>query len=79
MNAHYLGLAMGYDITPLVRADLFLIYDVEGNGIFISPTATWNMFQNTDLSVSVMTGCVSDGSDESDFDAFAEHPLRPYR
>ncbi len=75
LNAHYLGLAMGYDITPLVRADLFLIYDVEGNGIFISPTATWNMFQNTDLSVSVMTGCVSDGSDESDFEAFAEHPL----
>lgn len=75
LNAHYLGLAMGYDITPLVRADLFLIYDVEGNGIFISPTATWNMFQNTDLSVSVMTGCVSEGSDESDFEAFAEHPL----
>jgi hypothetical protein len=75
LNAHYLGLAMGYDITPLVRADLFLIYDVEGNGIFISPTATWNMFQNTDLSVSVMTGCVFDGSDPSDFEAFAEHPL----
>jgi hypothetical protein len=33
------------------------------------------MFQNTDLSVSVMTGCVSEGSDASDFEAFAEHPL----
>jgi hypothetical protein len=76
MNRYYLGLALGYDITPLLRGDLFSIVDFDGEGIFISPTLTYNLLQDLDVSVTGMFGYVGDDkADVSDFEELASYPL----
>lgn len=75
-NRHYFGLALGYDITPLLRGEVFTIADVEGRGIFISPLLKYNILQNIDISVTGMLGHVSEREGKtSDFKEFEEHPL----
>jgi len=76
LNRHYVGLALGYDISPLLRGDFFGIADIEGRGFFLSPTVKYNLLQNLDISLTAMFGWVSEGADHaSDFEAFEEHPL----
>lgn len=74
-NRHYLGLALGYDITPLLRGDIFGIADFEGRGIFLSPTLRYNLFQNVDVTVAAFLGHVFEGANQlSDFSQFEESP-----
>jgi hypothetical protein len=75
-NRHYLGLSLGYDFHPLVRGELFSIYDIEGRGLFGSFSLNINLLQNLDLSLGVMTAAIFKGSDySSDFEEFEEYPL----
>lgn len=75
-NRHYAGIALGYDITPLLRGELFIMADIEGRGIFFSPSLKYNLFQNIDISVTAMLGHIFDGADyASDFESFEDHPL----
>ena len=59
-NQHYLGIALGYDITPLLRAELFGIWDIEGDGIFLSPSATYNISDNIDVTANLFWADVFD-------------------
>ena len=71
MNQHYAGLALGYDFTPLLRGELFTIYDFQGYGLFLTPSLKYNAAENFDISGGVMFGFVFKGAPESsDFDSF---------
>ncbi|HDP79287.1 MAG TPA: hypothetical protein ENN21_00425 [Spirochaetes bacterium] len=75
-NRHYAALALGYDITALLRGDFFVIYDFEGRGLFFNPSLKYNAFQNIDVSLGVMRAHVFDGAPEqSDFAAFENEVL----
>ena len=75
MNQHYAGIASGYDITPLLRGDLFIIVDFQGSGFFENISLKYNIFENLDLTASMMTGQVSSAGRSSDFDEFSNHYL----
>lgn len=73
-NRHYAALALGSDITPLFRGELFMIYDFEGHGIFINPGIKYNPFQNIDLFVGIMLAHIAGHtSEESDFASFEKN------
>jgi len=55
-NRHYLGVALGYDVTPLVHGDLLTIGDLEGQAVFCLPSLRYNMEENIDLTLSAMWG-----------------------
>lgn len=71
-NRHYGACALGYDLTPLLRGDLFVIYDFQGRGLFFNPSLKYNAFQNIDVSIGIMRAHVFDdaakSSDFGDFD-----------
>ena len=76
LNSHYTGLALGYDFFPLVRGELFSIYDFEGRGVFTSGLLKYNMLENLDVTAGVFLGHVFRGSHpRSDFREFRGHPL----
>lgn len=75
-NRHYLGLSLGYDFHPLVRGELFSIYDIDGRGLFGSFSLNVNLLQNLDLSLGIMSAVIFKGSGYgSDFEEFEEYPL----
>ncbi len=75
-NQHYAGIAIGYDITALVRADFFSIYDFQGKGLLINPSLKYNIFENIDVAAGLMAAHVFDGSSKtSDFETLSENAL----
>jgi len=69
LNRHYAGTVAGYDFTALLRGEVFLIWDIEGDGLLALPSLTYNIFQNIDISLSMITGLTGD-SGNSDFDVY---------
>jgi hypothetical protein len=75
-NRHYAALALGYDITPLVRAELFSIYDHEGKFILLNPSIKYNLHQDIDISCAVMAARKTGETSKTSELAFVEkHPL----
>ena len=66
-NQHYAGLALGYDFHPLLRGELFTIYDFQGRGIFWTISLKYNMRQNTDLNAGLMMSEIFGDQESSDF------------
>jgi hypothetical protein len=48
-NKNFLALGLGYDLTPLLRADGIAILDIDGGGVFFNPSIKYNVRENTDL------------------------------
>ncbi len=75
-NKHYAALALGYDITPLLRAEFFTVYDFQGRAVLINPTLKYNVFQDVDFSLGVMKTWIRDDAEyESDFSYLKKYPL----
>lgn len=75
-NSHYAALALGYDITPLLRAEFFSIYDHEGKFVLLNPSVKYNVHQDIDLSVAVMNAWKTGNTSRSSELSFVEkHPL----
>lgn len=75
-NQHYTGIAIGYDITPLLRGDLFSIYDFQGTGVFVTPSLKYNALQNLDVSVACMYAYKFDDDKKySDFEYLDKYGL----
>ncbi len=72
INQHYLGLALGYDFHPLVRGEFFTIGDIQGQGIFWSPTLKINAYENLDFTIGVMGAFVFNDK-TSDFSEFRKN------
>ena len=47
-NRNFLATGIGYDLTPLVRLDLYAIYDMDGGSSFLNPDIKYNLFSNLD-------------------------------
>lgn len=50
LSPHLLALALGYDLTPLVRFDALALMDVAKWGVYWSPKITWSVQENLDLT-----------------------------
>jgi len=46
-----LGMLTGYNITPLWRADLTWLFDLEKSSMFISPSVRWSASNDVDLTI----------------------------
>jgi len=51
LHRHFLSGGVGYDITPLVRAEAYTVADVAGGSVFFMPLLRYNVTPNTDLSI----------------------------
>jgi len=74
VNQHYIALALGYDFHPLVRGDFFTIADIQGQGIFWSPSMKINAYENLDFTVGMM-GAFTFNNKMSDFSEFRKNYL----
>ncbi|PKL19302.1 MAG: hypothetical protein CVV49_01585 [Spirochaetae bacterium HGW-Spirochaetae-5] len=74
-NSHYFSIAAGYDFFPLLRGDLFAIYDFQGRGLFLNGALKLNVFENLDITVGIITAFVGDADRGSDFKSFDEQPM----
>ena len=73
-NQHFLGLAVGYEFLPLLRGDFFTIYDIQGNGLFMTLALKYNVMENLDAVIGGMFGFVFAGN-SSDFQNLNNHPM----
>lgn len=74
-NRHYVSIAAGYDIFPLLRLDLFSIYDFQGEGIFLNAALKLNAMENLDLTAGAVTSFVNENSRTSDFIYYDKAPM----
>lgn len=74
VNQHYGAVALGYDLHALVRAECFVMGDIQGRGIFVSPSIKYNAVQNLDFAGGLMMAYVFDQK-ASDFNEFRRHFL----
>lgn len=74
VNQHYIALALGYDFHPLVRGDFFTIADIQGQGIFWTPTLKISAYENLDFTVGVL-GAFTFNNKMSDFSEFRKNYL----
>jgi len=58
------GFQLGYDVTPLLRADLLWIHDWNGPSEALVPSVTWSARSNVDVSVGVQLFGGNHGSGE---------------
>ncbi len=49
LTRNLFGINLGYDITPLLRADLYIIYGVKNEGLFLHPKLRYSILQNLEL------------------------------
>ncbi len=75
-NSHYAALALGYDITPLLRMEFFTICDFEARYILLNPSVKYNLHQDIDLSIAIMNAWKTGNTTRSSELSFVEkHPL----
>jgi hypothetical protein len=74
-NSHYTSFAMGYDLHPLLRGELFLIYDFQGKGLFLNGSLKLNAMENLDIIAGAITAFVKDNGRDSDFEIYNKEPM----
>lgn len=74
-NAHYVSVAAGYDIHPLLRGECFGIYDVQGSGLFLNISLKLNALQDLDLTAGILSSFVKQNSRPSDFLPYDRKPF----
>lgn len=67
LGQDYLGGMLGYDITPLVRLDNHLIFNLRDNSAFINPELKWSFSPNSNL---LLGGQFFSGKDAAEFERF---------
>lgn len=61
---HQTGMQLGYDLTPLLRADLLAIYDWDGPSAAVVPQLRWAARADLDLALGVQLFVGRDGRSE---------------
>jgi len=74
-NSYYSGMSLGYDFLQLFRGELFIIGDIEGRGLFLSPSLKYNLMENCDVTAGMMGGYTHDSGKQSDFNIFEKNFL----
>jgi hypothetical protein len=52
-NKNFLAIALGYELTPLIRPEFYAIFDIDGGGLFINPGMRYNVFTDLDWIIGV--------------------------
>ena len=60
---HYMGISIGYDLTPLLRWDNYLILNLNDGSLFLSPNLTYSIITDLDLTMGIQ---IFEGSDNSE-------------
>lgn len=66
LNPHLLNAAVTYDLTPLITLQLFGIWDMKGNGVFVNPEVYYSVSEDLDLRVGAQLFAGDEGSDFAD-------------
>ncbi len=74
-NRHYVSIFTGYDFHPLLRGELFSIYDFQGRGVFLNASLKFNAFENFDIMAGVITAFVKETDRISDFQTYNREPM----
>lgn len=74
-NSYYISAAAGYDFHPLVRAEIFAIYDFQGHGLFYNFSLKISAMQNLDITAGVICSFVDKNEKTSDFITYNNKPL----
>lgn len=74
-NSHYLSAAAGYDFFPLLRGEVFSIYDFQGRGLFLNASLKLNALDNLDLIAGAIVSSVDENEKISDFIMYDREPL----
>jgi len=61
------GATVGYDITPLIKWDNYILYDMGGRSLFINPELKYNILLNLDITLGAQ---VFWGTGESEFGTY---------
>jgi len=67
ISNHLLGGQLAYDLTPLWRAEMLLIADLQRPGWFVAPSLTWSLAENIDIQGFAQ---LPQGGVGSEFDSF---------
>jgi hypothetical protein len=60
---HYMGLYVGYDITPLVRFNTYAILNLDDRSVFVYPNVVYSVVTNLDLTLGVQLFAGTNGSE----------------
>lgn len=74
-NSHYLSFAAGYDFFPLLRGEVFSIYDFQGRGLFTNCLLKLNAAQNIDITLGVISAYTGESDRDSDFKDYNMDPV----
>ena len=74
-NRYYFSFNAGYDIISILRADIFLIYDFEGRGLFASASFKYSVSDNAEVSLGVMGAKTGSRERVSDFETYESAPM----
>lgn len=74
-NSHYSSVAAGYGFHPLLRGELFSIYDFQGRGLFLNGSLKVNAMENLDITAGAITAFVNKTCRSSDFRVYNKEPL----
>lgn len=53
MRKNLIGAQVGYDLSPLLKWDNYVIFDLDGRSIFLNPELKYNMKPNLDITLGV--------------------------
>lgn len=67
LGQDYLGVMVGYDLTPLIRAETYVILNIRDESAFINPELKWSLSSNTSL---LLGGQFFSGNDAAEFERF---------
>lgn len=74
-NSHYISAAAGYDFHPLLRGEMFVIYDIQGSGFFYNISMKFNAMQDLDITGGIISSFVDKQDQISDFVFYDRKPL----
>ena len=67
LGQDYLGALVGYDLTPLIRAETYIILNIRDESAFINPQLKWSLSSNSSL---LLGGQFFSGNDATEFERF---------
>lgn len=66
LNPHFLNFGTTYDLTPLLKLQLYGIWDMKGEGVFVNPEVYYSARANLDVRVGAQLFTGNRGSDFAD-------------
>jgi hypothetical protein len=66
---NFAGLGLGYDLTPLIRLDNYVIYDIDQASLFVGPSLSYSVMEDLDWTIGLQ---LFSGRSHSEFGGLAD-------